>query len=108
MEVEERAVLGILRMHLGRQRAITVAEITSMTGYTDFKVRHAVSELVRKHGCLIGAGISKPKGFFLIQTHQELKEELDSLLSRAGAITARAEALSASAHKLGVRELKLF
>lgn len=84
LTTEERALLNQLRFHVGRARAILVAELAHCLGNVDpRKIREILKHLRDNHGIAIGSAVSSPAGIFLIETIEEYKDWRDQEKGRA-------------------------
>lgn len=89
----ERQVLSLIRH--GKANSITVKEIISVIGGTDYQVRKTVNHLIQKHKYLIGTnnGMKHP-GFFFPQTEEEKEEAVEKMFHRANEISNRASIMN--------------
>lgn len=91
---EEFRVWQVVRRQRSPENAIKVADLAWRTGLKDQQVREIVSNLVVKHGKLIGSRTGNPPGFYIITNPEELREHVRSLRHRGIACLVRAAALS--------------
>jgi len=91
---EEFRVWEVVRRHRGPESAIKVSDLAWRTGLKDQRVRELVSDLVVKHGKLIGSRTGNPPGYYIITDRRELEEHVRSLRHRGIACLVRAAALS--------------
>ncbi|MCS6302336.1 MAG: hypothetical protein H8K07_01520 [Nitrospira sp.] len=104
---EELAVWAVLNRHRGRISAIGLDALSMATGVPERTVQHVVSHLIERHGCAIGSAVTKPMGYFVIETEAELTESVSQLLHRLTALARRIAALKKSAAPLVLNQLAM-
>lgn len=90
----EFSVWQIIERHKGRDNAVSVNQVAWQARMNEKGVREIVSELVRKHGKLIGSSTGNPPGFYIIEDIKELESHIRSLRHRGISILYRAAQLS--------------
>ncbi|GER92668.1 hypothetical protein A45J_0386 [hot springs metagenome] len=88
---EESHILRLIQR--GRANALSVRLLASMTGLKDVEVRQIVRHLIMEHGVLIASSVSKPVGFYIAETPEEIAEATRSLRHRGIMILMRAAKL---------------
>lgn len=100
MDSDEISVYGIIRRHSGRDHAVSVEEISRLSGVAPRQVRDIVKGLIERHRVRIGSALKKPAGYYMIETREEA-EQNELTLRRLGlSVLSRAAAI----RKLTVRE----
>ena len=100
MDSDELSVYGIIRVRAGRERAVSVEEISRLSGVAPRQVRDIVKGLIERHRVRIGSALKKPAGYYMIETREEA-EQNELTLRRLGlSVLSRAAAI----RKLTVRE----
>ncbi len=100
MDSDEISVYGIIRRHAGRDHAVSVEEISRLSGVAPRQVRDIVKGLIERHRVRIGSALKKPAGYYMIETREEA-EQNELTLRRLGlSVLSRAAAI----RKLTVRE----
>ena len=94
----------LIMAHPGKRNAISSKEISEELGGLDTldstpATRKVMRRLIKKRGVLVGAC---SKGYFLIETQDELNDYLDNLAHREGQIRERREALRRLAERDGL------
>jgi len=74
---------------------------------SDVHLRTIFKELVEFYGCQVGSSTSDPPGFYLIESAEEMEENVRSLSSRAFSILRRVAALKRIAMDEAYRQMKL-
>lgn len=87
------AVLNVLLRHRGRDRAVGLEIVASLSGLSERVVQYVVVELIERHDFPIGSAVKEPMGYYLIQTDEELAESLSQLTHRLTALARRIAAL---------------
>jgi hypothetical protein len=100
MDSEMQHVLGIIRGRIGREQAITVAELSSLTGVGPREIRDIVKELIETHQVRIGSSLGNPAGYYMIATMDEAEQNERTLRRLGLSILTRAAAI----RKLTVKE----
>jgi hypothetical protein len=95
---DEEAVLSCLGH--GRQAATSSKEITRRTGIGERRIQQVVNTMIMKRGILIGTATTKPPGYFIPVTQDELVESSRPLRSRAIKILARAARITRRAMRM--------
>lgn len=89
-QTERLQLLNILQN--GKRNAINAEDIAIRLGFpttgNQVKTRDLIRECI-ENGDLIASSISTPKGFYIIETIDELNDYLDSLERRASDILSR-------------------
>lgn len=83
MEPHESAVWAVIQNRKGREAAVSVRDLQTITGLSGVAVRSAVHDLIDRHGKLIGSASGSPAGFWMIETQEELEAATGHLRSRA-------------------------
>ena len=78
--MEER-ILEILKLHRGRDHAITAKELTKYTGKEDRAIRMEIRDLIAQ-GYPIASGLTRPYGYYIANTIQEAKDYMQQLRNR--------------------------
>jgi archaellum biogenesis ATPase FlaH len=78
---QELVLQTIKQKAIGRSKAITVSELSSITNITERKVRETVSEL-RKLKYPISSTVHKPYGYFIPANVEEAEETVNQLRHR--------------------------
>lgn len=98
----ERAVLSVLRFHIGKENAVSkkqlLADLTRLGFHQHERQVRECIEGLRNHGHLIGAS-SGEGGYFIMATDEEWQAWYAEETSRAQKILSRLKAQSANAHK---------
>jgi hypothetical protein len=87
----ERKILSLLRR--GRENAISERVLSELTGIPGVEVRAIIRHLIMEHNVLIASSVSKPAGFYIAETEDEIKEATRSLRHRGIKILMRAAKL---------------
>jgi predicted HTH transcriptional regulator len=74
-------ILEILKLHRGHDRAITAKELTKFTGIDDRAIRQEIRKLIAQ-GYPIASNLTRPYGYYIINTIQEAKEYMQQLRNR--------------------------
>ena len=96
MNEEQRRILDYLNNnavgYANRKSSTEIRDALNLDsgGPTNEHVRDLIRDMIFNHGCLIG---SDNRGYWVIETKQELQNVIDSLNSRAEEINERAVAL---------------
>ncbi len=101
LDPDEAAVWRVIRERRGRESAVSARALSEATGLRDVEIRHAVRALIMERGRLIASAVSKPAGFYIASTPEEIKEATRSLRHRGVSILARAARLQ----KLSIEEI---
>lgn len=91
---EERHILSLLQR--GRDNALSVPFLASMTGISQVQLRATVRHLITHHGYCIGSstgGTNKPPGYYFITEENEIETVYNSLRRRGIKILVRAARL---------------
>jgi hypothetical protein len=104
---EERAVWAELRRHAGRPEAIGLDVLAGISGVAERTVQDVVAHLIERHGFPIGSAVTKPMGYFVIQTEAELSEAVGQLAARLSALARRIAALKKSTTPLVLNQLAI-
>lgn len=83
----KQEVLRVLERHVGRENPIKANELSRMFGYSKtntWVIRDAIHELVidDKNPCPICAAQSRPEGYFIAETYQEVNDYAQTLKDR--------------------------
>lgn len=93
-------LLNILQQHQGRENAITGKELALLFNQpNDRKIRLLIEELIEE-GYPILSSPTKPWGYFIATSIQEVKDCTDGLKSRAVQIFERRQRLIKNAEKI--------
>lgn len=76
-------VLAIIRPHRGRDAAISMHSICASTGISTRVVQAIVKFLVEERHLPIGTAVSKPYGYFWIETMEERRSVRNHFVRRA-------------------------
>ncbi len=76
---EEQRLLAVLKVHIGRARAVRIKDLANYLTIDDRKVREILKHLSEHHIIAIGSAVSRgengePPGVFLIKTAEEYEE----------------------------------
>ena len=96
LSAEERAVLTEVQRHRGRPHAVGLDLVACVTGLAERQVQYIIVRLIERHGVPIGSAVTKPMGYFLIETEDELAESLSQLVHRITALAKRIAAMKRS------------
>jgi hypothetical protein len=80
---EERRVYDVVKFHLGRARAIKADELAALLDMTTRAVGDIMKSLSETHCLAIAAAVTKPYGYYLVDTAAELENYCGQLHSRA-------------------------
>jgi hypothetical protein len=75
-------VLAIIRVHVGRDRAISMHEIAARTGVSTRDIQDIVKTLVEERSIPIGSATTKPYGYYVIRSEKELEENYQHFVRR--------------------------
>jgi biotin operon repressor len=87
---EEERIWEVIRLHRGKDNAVTGKQIAEWTGLEYDFIRSVISHLVNDHGYLIA---SNSRGYFIPETAEEIFEATRSLRRRGISILVRAARL---------------
>lgn len=93
LPAEEKTLLAILKLHVGRARAIKVSFLSHLSGAGERGVREMLKHLTEDHGVGIASTTEAPFGVYLIETADELNDYCDNLQSRGLSVLRRAAVL---------------
>lgn len=75
-------LLEILRLHKGRDRAITGKDLAKILGETDDRhIRSQIRDLIAS-GVPIASSVSFPYGYYIVETMKEATDYMQSLRNR--------------------------
>lgn len=74
-------VLGTLRFHKGKDRAITAKELVRYTGKEDRAIRIEIRGLIAQ-GIPVASSLKPPYGYYIANTIQEAKDYMQQLRNR--------------------------
>lgn len=104
---DERAVWAVLHRHGGRANTIGLDALALASDLPERTVQHVVSHLIERHQVPIGSAVSKPMGYFVIQTDEELQESVSQLVHRLTALARRIAALKKSTTPLVLQQVAM-
>lgn len=93
LPAEEKALLAILKLHVGRARAIKVGFLSHLSGAGERGVRDMLKHLSEDHGIGVASTTEAPFGVYLIETAQELDDYCANLQARGLSVLRRAALL---------------
>lgn len=90
---EEKNLLAILKLHVGKARAIKVSFLSHFSAIGERGVREMLKHFTEEHGLGIATSIGEPYGVYLIETAEELDEYCANLQARGLSVLRRAAVL---------------
>jgi hypothetical protein len=75
-------VLAIIRVRVGRAHAVSMHEIAARTGIATRDIQEIVKTLVEERSIPIGSATTKPYGYYLIRSEDELRENYQHFVRR--------------------------
>lgn len=93
MDSDELAVWGIIRGHIGHERAVSVEAISERSGVAPRQVRDIVKGLIERHRVRIGSSLVNPAGYYLIETDEEAERNERTLRRLGLSVLTRAAVL---------------
>ncbi len=73
MNAQEEKVWQILKLHVGKQNAISYKRIAEATDLGERLVRDIIRTLKLEHHKLIGLSLAHPSGYFVLSDLEEIK-----------------------------------
>lgn len=107
LSADLRAVWTVLARHRGRQQAVGLDVVAIAADLSERRVQQAIAALIEEHGRPIGSACTRPMGYFVIETEEELAESLSQLTHRITALARRVAALRQSTTPLVLQQLAL-
>lgn len=104
---DERAVWSVLARHRGRRQTIGLDELALAAQVPERVVQRVIAHLIELHCLPIGSAVTKPMGYFIIETEDELAESVSQLLHRLTALARRIAALKKSTTPVVLHQLAL-
>lgn len=98
MDTPCQQVLTVVSRRIGRNQAISVEEVTLITGIPGRTVRNIVKHLIEHHMVRIGSALGRPSGYFMIANKEE---------AEANEKTLRHLALSTLRHAAVIKQLAI-
>ena len=89
LTIGEEKVWRILVQCQGRGAAIQAVDLAQMTVINERRVRQIIKHLVEEHGILIGSSISKPYGYFVPVSTEEVEAVTKQLYHRLVSLAVR-------------------
>jgi hypothetical protein len=87
---DEAKLWDIISRRQGITRAVSVKDLSRLTGLPSRSVTHAVKNLIEAHHKPIGSTTGRPPGYFIIASEKERRKARASLIGRAVSILNRA------------------
>ena len=93
LPAEEKSLLRILKLHVGKQRAIKINFLSHLTTVDERGVREMLKHFTEDHGLGIATSVGAPYGVYLIETAEELDQYCANLQARGLSVLRRAAVL---------------
>jgi hypothetical protein len=75
-------VLALIRTRIGRDRAVSMHAISEQLGLSTRDIQDIVKFLVEERSWPIGSATSKPFGYYLIRSEEELRQNYQHFVRR--------------------------
>jgi|TARA_Y100000310_G_scaffold36889_1_gene34692 hypothetical protein len=97
-DMNKATLLGFLRS--GKDKAVTGPQLANLLGIRDTRAMRLMLRELISEGHLIGLSVRNPKGYYLIETPEELKECMATMKSYCVNAALHRRDLKRAAHKL--------
>lgn len=89
MTLEEIRAKEILEHHRGRANALQVRHFAQLLGVDERRAQQIVKHLVEDHAILIGSAVTRPFGYFVPETPEEVEAVTAQLYHRIASLAVR-------------------
>jgi hypothetical protein len=89
LTLEEIRAKEILEHHRGRANALQVRHFAQLVGVDERRAQILVKHLVEDHGVLIGSAVTRPFGYYIPETPEEVRAVTAQLYHRIASLAVR-------------------
>jgi hypothetical protein len=93
LDPAETRIMTLLQVRRGRERAIRVPDLASLSGIPARQIQQVIHRLRVQHGQPIASAAGKPAGYYIPETSQEVEEFYHEQKSKALGTLAAAAAV---------------